>query len=292
MKEPFVSVVIPTYNRKDKIMASAESVLGQSYRNLELIIVDDASADGTEALFAGKTDPRMRYVRYEENQGACHARNYGAALAKGELIAFHDSDDLWHKDKLEKQVSFLLEHPADLCFCGMNRVAANGNHFYFPVHPFHAEHGLADVLAENRAATQTLLMYRRVWENLKFDEEIRRYQDWDFIIRAAKDYRLTYLPEALVESEVGNDSISARVNSYPHLLHLYEKHQELYQDYPASDAVMNRRMGRRVHQSDPRLAASYFRKSFRLSKNPVDLPYIAVDMLRPDPKKSGKKVSA
>ena len=70
---------------------------------------------------------------------------------------------------------------------------------------------------------------RQVWEAVRFDETIRRYQDWDFAIRAAERFRLVYLPEALVESEVGGDSISAVVKSYPHLLRLYEKHAALYQ---------------------------------------------------------------
>lgn len=148
------------------------------------------------------------------------------------------------------------------------------------MHAPHPGRALEDFLAENRASTQTMLMHRAVWEAVRFDETIRRYQDWDFAIRAAERFRLVYLPEALVESEVGGDSISAVVKSYPHLLRLYEKHAALYQRFPRSDAVMNRRLGKRSHPTDPARAAAHFRKSFRLSHNPYDLSYYLANCLR------------
>ena len=275
-----ISVIVPSYNRKAKLPACIDSVLAQSYDNIELIIVDDASTDGTEELFRDIKDPRVKYMRYEENHGACYARNYGAERASGELIAFQDSDDTWHPDKLEKQYRRLVETGADMCYCGMNRVAANGNGFYYPVHAPNPGHALEDFLAENRASTQTMLMHRRVWEKLRFDESIRRYQDWDFAIRAAAEFDLVYLAETLVESEVGSDSISTLVNSYPHLLRLYEKHKEFYKLYPESDAVMNRRMGKRLHPADPKAAAEYFSKSLSLSHSFYDLTYYIYDSCR------------
>ncbi len=280
MKQKMISVVIPTYNRKEKLPECIESVLRQSYREIEVLVVDDASTDGTEEIFREISDKRLKYFRYDTNRGACYARNYGAKRAEGELLAFQDSDDLWHPDKLEKQYELLLSADADLCFCGMNRVSEKGSRFYYPVHPFHPECGLEEFLAENRASTQTMLMHRFVWEELQFDEDIRRYQDWDFGIRAAAEFKLCYLPEALVESEVGADSISSRVKSYPHLLHLYQKHEALYQQFPGSRAVMNRRLGKRVHPEEPALAAEHFKKSFEISHSFYDFCYWTADRLR------------
>lgn len=275
-----ISVVIPTFNRKEKLPACIESVLCQTYENIEVLVVDDASTDGTEELFQKIQDKRVQYLRYEENKGACYARNYGAKRARGEFIAFQDSDDTWHPDKLEKQIKAFEDPRVDLCFCGMNRVAENGNHFYFPVHPYREEEGVADFLSENRAGTQTMLMKREVWEKIQFDEGIKRYQDWDFGIRAARDFRLKYLPEALVDSQVGGDSISFQMKSYPHLLHLYKKHSDLYEKYPKSAAVMNRRMGKRVHWTDPALAAQHFRKSYKISRSFYDFSYWITDWVR------------
>ena len=165
MEAKKISVIIPTYNRKEKLPACVDSVLAQTYQNIEVLVVDDASTDGTEELFREISEPRVKYLRYEENHGACYARNYGAERSDGELIAFQDSDDTWHPDKLEKQVHFLEETQVDMCFCGMNRIAANGNQFHFPVHPFHKEHAVEEFLAENRASTQTMLMKREVWRH-------------------------------------------------------------------------------------------------------------------------------
>lgn len=275
-----ISVVIPCYNRKDKLPACLESVLGQSYPRIEVIVVDDASTDKTEELFAALPDPRVKYFRYEQNRGACYARNYGAERSSGALLAFQDSDDTWHPDKLKKQLACLRESGADMCFCGMNRVSPDGSRYYFPVHDFHPEKALEEFLAENRAGTQTMLMHRCVWEKLRFDESFKRYQDWDFAIRAAAGFRLAYLPEALAESEVGGDSISFAVKSYPALVHLYEKHRALYEKYPRSDAVMNRRMGKRLHQTDPAAAAAHYWKSFKLCHKWYDLAYTLGDTAR------------
>ncbi|MBS1419447.1 MAG: glycosyltransferase family 2 protein [Firmicutes bacterium] len=276
-QQALISVVIPSYNRKDKLPACIESVLGQSYKNIEVIVVDDASTDGTPALFQRISDPRLRYLRYEENRGACYARNYGARRASGQFLAFQDSDDTWHPEKLEKQLACLLESGADMCFCGMNRISADGSRFYYPVHGFDPGRALEQFLAENRASTQTMLMRRYVWEELGFDESFRRYQDWDFSIRAAAAFRLCYLPLALADSEVGTDSISFAVKSYPALVHLYEKHAALYEANPESDAMMNRRMGRRLHRVDPVLAAGHFLKCFKLSHKWYDLAYYFSD---------------
>ncbi len=279
-RQELISVVIPSYNRADRLPACLESVLGQTYRNIEVLVVDDGSEDGTPALFEELRDPRLRYLRYTPNRGACYARNYGAERARGAYLAFQDSDDTWRPEKLEKQLDFLKETGADLVFCGMRRIPEQGEPFYYPVHGFHPDSALADFLAENRASTQTMLMKRLVWEALRFDESFRRYQDWDFGIRAAANFRLAYLPQALADSAVGGDSISAAVKSYPALVHLYEKHAALYAACPAADAVMNRRMGLRIRQTQPRQAAAHFMKSFRLSRKWYDLAYALSCRLR------------
>ena len=138
-----------------------------------------------------------------------------------------------------------------------------------------------------------MLMKKGVWEALRFDESFRRYQDWDFAIRAAEHFTLCYLPEALADSEVGVDSISFAVKSYPALVHLYEKHRALYEKYPQSDAVMNRRMGKRLHKTDPGQAAKHYWISFKLSHKWYDLAYYLGDRaraLRSGRKKEDKEI--
>ena len=121
-----VSVIIPTYNRAHVLPRAIESVLKQTYTELELIVVDDASTDDTAAVMTAITDPRVRYVR-KEHGGAAAARNRGIAEAKGEFIAFQDSDDVWHSDKLEKQLAYLQAERADAVFCAFHRCEEGGD---------------------------------------------------------------------------------------------------------------------------------------------------------------------
>ena len=106
---PRVSVIIPTYNSEAYIRETLASVFSQSYQDFELIVVDDGSSDQTAAVVKSYGD-RLTFVA-QANQGPAAARNHGIRTAKGELISFLDSDDLWQPDKLEKQVRFMTEHP-------------------------------------------------------------------------------------------------------------------------------------------------------------------------------------
>ncbi|MBE5871425.1 MAG: glycosyltransferase family 2 protein [Lachnospiraceae bacterium] len=101
-----VSVIIPTYNRREKLQLSVESVLGQSYSDIELIIIDDGSTDQTDEYVSSLADKRVVYHKFSKNQGVCAARNKGVELASHEIIAFQDSDDIWKVDKLKKQMDY------------------------------------------------------------------------------------------------------------------------------------------------------------------------------------------
>ena len=104
-----VSIVMPSYNTGKYIAESIRSVLAQTYKNWELIIVDDCSTDDTDTVLTQFDDPRIRYFKNETNSGAAVSRNRALREVKGRWIAFLDSDDLWHPEKLQKQISFMQE---------------------------------------------------------------------------------------------------------------------------------------------------------------------------------------
>lgn len=104
-----VSIIMPTYNCGRFIRESIDSVLAQTYQVWELIIVDDCSADNTAQVVSQYTDPRIHYLRNEQNMGAALTRNRALREAKGRYVAFLDSDDLWLPEKLEKQVAFMQQ---------------------------------------------------------------------------------------------------------------------------------------------------------------------------------------
>ena len=106
-----VSIIMPSYNTGRFISETIESVLAQSYSNWELIIVDDCSTDNTDEVIEDYiSDDRIKYIKNDKNSGAAISRNRALREAKGNWIAFLDSDDLWEPDKLQKQISFMKEN--------------------------------------------------------------------------------------------------------------------------------------------------------------------------------------
>ncbi len=225
-----ISVIIPTYNRADRIEKSIKSVLNQTYRDIELLVIDDGSTDNTAEVVGKIKDDRLFYYK-QENQGACAARNYGLKLAKGDYIAFQDSDDVWYEDKLEKQYRFIEQTKADLVYCGMNRIV-EGKQIYIPEKQDSKENVTTSMLLfHNKISTQTILMRKKVVEKIFFDTTFKRLQDWDFVLQVSiAGYSIKYLPEALVRSEVQKDSITTSISSEKAYLHLIDKYHKWYND--------------------------------------------------------------
>jgi glycosyltransferase involved in cell wall biosynthesis len=111
MDTPKVSVIIPTYNGREYINDAIQSVLDQTYPNLELIIVDDSSPEDMSLVVKSFLDTRVRYIRHKRNLGAVAARKTGVDASSGDIIAFLDQDDLFHKKKLEMHVAYFLKNP-------------------------------------------------------------------------------------------------------------------------------------------------------------------------------------
>lgn len=225
-----VSVIIPTYNRKNSIIYAIESVLNQTYTNLELIVVDDGSTDGTQNILEQIKDKRFRYV-YQKNSGACVARNRGIDLAQGEYIAFHDSDDTWLPNKLEKQMKIFEKYNVDIVFCKLNYKNGDG---VMLVQPSYIHEGfLIPVVNLFGIGTQTLVAKNSVFKNIRFDNELPRFQEFELLYRASKQYSLYCVDEGLVDYSIGSDSISSNPEKlYRTCQLILTKHPELKNDYP------------------------------------------------------------
>lgn len=232
-----ISVIIPTYNRGKLINRAVDSVLSQSYENLEIIVVDDCSTDNTTTMMEKyRNNEKVKYIKLDKNAGACHARNVGIKKASGEVIAFLDSDDEWHREKLQKQYNYMIEKKADVVVC--NYLYEKSNHLKPAIVKQNQIISYEQLLYENCITTGAVLVNKKVLENVDyFDENMPRYQDWELMLRIAKKYQIHFLDENLLTLHFQKQSISnstSKAKKYIALEKIYNKNEkELKKDKKA-----------------------------------------------------------
>lgn len=235
MMEGLVSVVIPVYNRENTIKRAIDSVLCQTYANLEIIIVDDGSTDNTVEIVKGYEDRRIRLVCQKENGGANKARNIGIANSRGEYIAFQDSDDEWFQDKLRTQIEYMELQGCMACYCPYNLCERDSMRTipgdFSNLDKY--QRGLREILAEyNVVGTPTLLIKRDVLKLLGgeyFDEQLPRMQDYDFVVRLVQICRVGYINKPLMNAYRTGTSISRNFGAmYAAASMLLEKHKGFF----------------------------------------------------------------
>jgi glycosyltransferase involved in cell wall biosynthesis len=201
---PLVSVIIPTHNRAWILAEAVDSVLAQSFTDYELLVVDDGSTDGTAALLAGY-GPRLR-MEGQSHQGVSAARNRGISRARGELLAFLDSDDLWLPDKLQRQVDFMASRPAAL-ICQTGEVWIRRG---VRVNPARHQRKLSGMIFEPSLAlclvSPSAVMARRaLFEQVgTFDENLPACEDYDLWLRVSARFPVHLLDETLVVKRGGH----------------------------------------------------------------------------------------
>jgi glycosyltransferase involved in cell wall biosynthesis len=184
---PLVSVIIPSYNRAALIGRAIDSVLGQTYPDVQVIVVDDGSTDDTRQMLE-RYDGRVRYI-YQHNRGPSAARNRGAAQAEGEYIAFLDSDDTILPTKVAKQVAYLCAHPGvDIVLCGWRAYELDGTTISLETKAISMHRLLEGILLTGIRGLIPLnapLLRRECFEYLHgFDERLPSREEQDLWIRA------------------------------------------------------------------------------------------------------------
>ena len=198
---PLVSVVIPTYNRAYSVGKAVHSVIRQTYENLEIIIVDDGSTDNTREIIENIKDSRIVYI-YQKNQRQSAARNNGVRVAKGDLIAFLDSDDIWLPEKLEKQVKAFQSDPhIGLVTCWSKSVNVNDpdNYAINACYARNREEFILDLLLEKVIiSTSQAVIKRECFEKLGgFDPNFLLEEDYDMFLRVASEDDVFCINEVL-----------------------------------------------------------------------------------------------
>ncbi|WP_347272769.1 glycosyltransferase family 2 protein [Candidatus Kuenenia sp.] len=201
MPDALVSVIIPTYNRSVLLQRAVQSVLSQSYSNLEVLIIDDASTLDYSDVLKEFDDTRIRYIRHEQNKGPAASRNTGIRLAQGAYIAFNDDDDVWDNEKLEKQMHRMQasEDNVGLVFSKYKKILKDGSEKEILPANQDISHCHRLLLEYCFIGTPTVLIKRECIEKSgAFDENLPCLEDWDLWIRVSKYYSFAYIPENLV----------------------------------------------------------------------------------------------
>ncbi len=220
-KSDFVSVIIPTYNRIKTLPAAVESVLNQTHKDIELIIVDDGSEDGTDKYMASIEDERVVYLK-GEHKGAGAARNTGAENARYDLIAFCDSDCEWYPQKLEKQLAVLTQYPdAAMVYCRFRSINPDGTEdMVIPIDSIPEEECSGNylyqhLLVHNLVSTQTMLLRKDIFVSVKgFDDSLPALEDYELALKVAERFDIRCCHEILVDDYVTEGSLSSNVPGY------------------------------------------------------------------------------
>lgn len=203
-QQPLISIITPVFNREDLIIECIQSVQKQKYKNYEHIVIDDCSSDGTWKIVEAfaKKDKRIVLIKSKENSGGKpgKVRNIGIKKAKGAFVAFLDSDDLWEKEKLTKQMAFLQANNLDFSYHPLSRMKNNPDSpFSFWGRDCFQKDFFRGLFLSNFIPTCSVLVKKKVLETVGFFEESLRYDEDHFLwlLIALKNYRIGFLSDVL-----------------------------------------------------------------------------------------------
>lgn len=218
---PLVSAVIPTRKRPELVLNAVQSALQQSYQNIEVIVVIDGPDLSTVEALAHVSDKRVRVIGLPTNQGGSHARNVGVTAAQGDWIAFLDDDDEWLPQKIEVQLNIAQRSRHSLPIVSSRFVARTPEAEYiWPRRVLSPEENVSEYLfsrkglfqGEGLMATPTLLVRRELLVRLPLSTGIKKHQDWDWVLRAARykgvGFEFSEEPLAFVRMGSVHDGVS------------------------------------------------------------------------------------
>ena len=224
MSNPKVSVIIPTYNRAHLISQALESVFAQTFRDYEVIVVDDGSTDDTHGVLEPYRH-RIHYV-WQENYGISAARNKGILLSRGDYVAFLDSDDTWYPDKLKQQVAYLERHPHVSVVYGQILADLGEGSNGKKVLPRKVVRTFQDLVREsNTIPTSVTMVRRKCFETVGlFNPSFPVAEDFELWLRIARHFRIEYLEGIVGEYKVHASNTTHNVEKvYRGYLKVFEK---------------------------------------------------------------------
>lgn len=209
-RNPLVSVVFPVYNASEFLEESLTSILNQTYKNLEIILIDDGSTDGSAEIIKKFDDTRIQFHRHEKNLGLIATLNEGFMLVRGKYIARMDADDVALPTRIEKQVYYMETHPEiGLLGCWTENFGARTS---ITKYPAQCDENDWEMLYRCSFAHPAIMLRTEVIKKhqLSYDEEFPHAEDYEFAARLSLYSRISNLPEVLLKYRVHAQSVSSR----------------------------------------------------------------------------------
>jgi glycosyltransferase involved in cell wall biosynthesis len=279
-----VSVVIPAFNRGELLRRAIDSVVHQTHRNLEIIVVDDGSESPIEDLVSSFDDERIVYLRHQVNRGVSAARNTGVEHARGGIICFLDSDDEYLPTKVGMQVGHLLSHGPGSCVSYCMTEAVNdiigknlGTSTFFKEGDI-----LHDALCECVLTLNKMMLRKEDHVRIGgFDETMRMHEDWDYLIRLARDYQFYALREVLVRVHRHEAGQLTKANKDVSGLkrRILARYQDLYRADRQAHSIFLSELGfQEALEGKKKQALALLLKSIALSPTRMD-PYLKLALV-------------
>lgn len=253
--EVLASVIVPTYNRPDMLVNAVRSVLAQTFRSFEIIVVNDCGMDVGGILKGLDKDNRITYVRHGKNRGLGAARNTGIKLARGKYIAYLDDDDLFYRNHLETLVSHLEISGADVAYSDSHQAYQAMEYGVYVTkkrqvsysHDFNYDR----ILYENFIPVLCIVHRKTCIDRVGyFDESLNTHEDWELWIRMSRTYRFDHVKVVTSEFTTrgdGSQMTSSRINSFIETTKkIYETHEEYVADRPDLQAMQKQILDARI----------------------------------------------
>ena len=273
MKNPLISICIPTYNGETYIRPCIESVLNQTFKNFEYIIVDDGSTEDIKSVVEGFKDERMKCIRHPKNKMIAAAYNSGLKAAKGKFAAFLESDDKWLPEKLERQLEiFEKNKEVGVVYCGLSVRTVDGT-ILRERHPRYSGDVFENCLERNVVYVPSVLMVRKSLLDKEgfFDSSFDPISTYELIIRLAKVTKFDFVDQILVhylqhEKNFSNqldDDLSLQIKIHEAI---YKKHQSDFKRYPGKCSERLRNLGIHYCQyKNPKKGRYYFLEAIKVN---------------------------
>lgn len=269
-----ISVIIPTYNRAHVISEAIQSVLDQTYRDFELLVIDDGSTDDTQDVVSRFSDKRIKY-HYIEHKGRAYARNYGLQKMCGRYVAFLDSDDLYGKEKLKSLSDYLRSHPETMIAYSSYTLIQNGIETF--QYTNNGSGNLFLKIFKKSFINMNTTLIRRECIDVAggFKEDLRILEDYDFYLRLSEKFKFSFVN---VMSSYYRKSVddTQEIEDYILYTKLIKKFYEQFQMLKDNPRVYRWKYGKalnglgmaylRANRYDE--ALRYFRKSLRYRRHP------------------------